>query len=92
MKFFFVKTLGGEPRGLALVSLYSPPRGDLLQLSHDTLVVCKYQAECLIVIPIQSVISVVAMVPLPVSAGDAYFMIEKIGLDVIDIDDTGDEE
>ena len=93
VKFFFVEIFGGEPRGLALASLYSPPNENLLRLTHDTLIVCEYKGEeNLVVIPVQSILSVVAMVPFPCVPGDMHFMIEKIGLDVIDTDDTIDEE
>ena len=84
------------PRALALVSLYSPPDEYLLQLSNNTLVVCRHQGErTLVVIDAKSILSVVAMVPFPFMVGgqgDQYYMIEKIGLDVIDTDNSDDDE
>jgi hypothetical protein len=77
-------------QAFALVSPYSPPNGHLLQVSHGTLVVCRYRGdEILWVIDAKSIISVVAMVPFPFlldGNGDNYFMIEKVGLDVTEAD------
>ena len=96
VRFYFIKTVRDEPRALALVSLYSPPDEYLLQLSSNTLVVCGHQGErALVVIDAKSILSVVAMVPFPFMVGgqgDQYFMIEKIGLDVIDTDDSDDDD
>jgi hypothetical protein len=87
---------GDKSRALALVALYSPPDEYLLRLSTDTLVVCRYQGEgALIVIDAKSILSVVAMVPFPFIVGghgDQFFMIEKIGLDVIETDTFDDNE
>ena len=91
VKFFFIKIFAGEPTGLALVSLYTPADGYLLDLTHNTLIVCGYQGEQgLAVIPVQSIHSVVAMIPFPSIVGTC-FMVEKIGLDVIDTDVDNDE-
>ena len=96
VKFFFSKMLGGELRAFAIVSLYSPPNDYILQLSHTTLVVCRYQGEeALIVIDVKSILSVVAMVPFDFlidNCGDQYFMIEKVGLDVVEADVREDDE
>jgi hypothetical protein len=96
VKFFFVKTFGGESRALVLVSLYSPPDGYLLRFTHDTLVACGYQGEqALVVINAKAILAVVAMVPFPFivgGRGNLHYMIEKMGVDVIDTDDTGDDE
>jgi hypothetical protein len=93
--YFFVK-YGDEVQGLALLSLYSPPNEHLLQHSHTTLVVCKYRGDrALIVVDIKSILSVVAMVPFPFlidCEGGQFFMIEKIGLDVAESGDIGDDE
>lgn len=74
----------------ALVLFYSPPEEYFLQLSHGTLVVCRYQTENVLqVIDIRSILSVVAMIPFPFTVNghsDYYYMVEKIGLDVIDVD------
>lgn len=92
VKFFFIKIFGGEPTALALVSLYTPAEEYFLHLTHDTLIVCGYRGEQdLVVVHIKSILSVVAAVPFPPLA-DTHYMIEKIGLDVINTEDDDDEE
>lgn len=92
--FYFIKTLGGVSRALALVSIYSPPNKYLLQCTNTTLVICRYQGEeALVVINVKSILSVVAMVPFPFLVGGRdgqHFVIEKIGLDVLEADDSED--
>ena len=87
VKFHFFKIFGDELRAFALVALYSPPNGYLLQQTSHTLAVCRYYGDgALIVIDVRSILSVVAMVPFPYLVdgyADQYFMIEKIGLDII---------
>jgi hypothetical protein len=82
--------IGDETRAFALVSPYSPPNGHLLQVSYGALVVCRYRGdEVLQVIDVESILSVVAMVPFPflLDGDDSYyFMIEKVGLDVTEAD------
>jgi len=87
---------GDALRAFALVSLYSPPDEYLLRCSYTTLVVCMYRGEgALMVVDAKSILSVVAMVPFPFllnGRGDQYFMIEKVGLDVIEADNLEDDE
>jgi hypothetical protein len=93
--FYFLKSFGGTPRALALVSLYSSPDEHLLSQSHATLLVCWHQRAILTVIDVKSILSVVAMVPFPFSVAghvDQFFVIEKIGLDVVEVDDNVDDE
>jgi len=82
--------LGGASTALAAVSLYSPPDEYLLQLTHDTLYVCGHLGEgAVVVIDVKSILSVIAMVPFPFIVGgrsDQYFLIEQIGLDVVETD------
>ena len=96
VKFYFFKMFGDELRAFALVSQYSPPNEYLLQRSHTALAVCRYRSnEALLVIDAKSILSVVAMVPFPFSLdghGDQYFTIEKMGLDVFEVDDLEDNE
>lgn len=77
---------------LAAVSLYSLPDAYILQLSYDTLCVCGYHGQdAVVVIDVRSIISVVAMVPFPFIVGgrnNQFFMIEQIGLDVVETDVT----
>lgn len=96
--FYFIKTFGPTSRALALVSVYLTPDEHLLQHSHSTLLVCRYQSEALQVIDAKAILSVVAMVPFPFSVGNhtnQHFVIEKIGLDVIEVGgpvDDSDED
>ena len=57
--------------------------------------VCMYQGgDLLWVINLKAILSVVAMVPFPYTidgSNDYYFMVEKVGLDVLDVD-TQDNE
>jgi len=96
VKFYFVKLVGDELKAFALVSLYSPPNEYFLWLSSNALIVCRYQGEgALVVVDAKQILSVVAMVPFPFTievGGDYYFMIEKIGLDVIEVDPFDDDE
>ena len=95
VKYYFAKRFDGETRGFALVTPYSPPNEYLLQISHDTLVVCRYEGDVTLwVIDAKSMLSVVAMVPFPFllnNRSSNYFMIEKVGLDVIEADTQDDD-
>jgi hypothetical protein len=54
-----------------MVSLYTVPDPGMLQQSYNTLLVCKYQGDAALkVIDAQSVLSVVAMPPLPLTAAE----------------------
>ena len=83
-------------RAFALVSLYSPPNRYLLQKSSGALAVCEHRGdEALVVIEAKSILSVVAMVPfnfLLDGRNNQYFMIEKVGLDVVEADVPEDDE
>lgn len=77
----------GRRVAVALVSVYSTPDKDLLRKSHQTLWVCKYQGTgALEVMDVKSILSVVAMVPLPHSdeaeRSSSFFVAEKPGLEV----------
>jgi len=96
VKFYFTRTSGEETRGYALVSMYSPPNEHLLRLSNTTLIVCRYRGDAaLVVIDVKSIVAVVAMIPFLFAIdgdGDQYFMIEHVGLDVVDADVEEDIE
>ena len=57
---------------------------------YDTLCVCGHQGEAgIVATDVQSILSVVVMVPFPFSVGgriNQYFMIEQIGLDITEMD------
>ena len=86
----------GEIQVFTLVALYSPPNQYLLRYSHGTLIACRYQGEeTPVVVDVKSIVSVVAMVPFQYnidSLDNYYFVIEKIGLEVVDIDTQEDEQ
>ena len=91
VRFYFIKTIRDTARAFAIVSIYSPPDEYILQHTRATLIVCGYRGEeILTVIEVTSIISVVAMVPFPFLVGghgDQYFVVEQIGLDVIEVED-----
>jgi len=96
VRFYFTRKSGEETRGYALASMYSPPSEHLLRLSENTLIVCRYRGDAaLVVIDVKSILSVVAMIPFPFTIdgdGDQYFMIEHVGLDVVNADTEEDLE
>ena len=82
-------------RVFALVFPYSPVNRYLFEVSNSTLVVCTHQEDILLVIDVKAILSVVAMVPFNYvidSYQNFYFVIEKIGIDVLDIDTQEDIE
>ena len=96
VSFYFFKMFGEGLRAFALVLLYSLPNEYLLWTMSDTLAVCRYQGDgVLTVIDVKLVLSVMAMVPFPFlidGHSDQYFMIEKVGLDVIEVDALEDNK
>jgi len=81
---------------VALVSVYSRPDTDLLDLSSNTLCSCEYQGDKdLQFIDVKTIQAVVAMVPHkpvigPQEPVEHYFLVEKPGFDVSQM--TGIEE
>ena len=69
-----------------------PPDEYLLRTTYDTLCVCGYQGkDAIAVIEAKSILSVVAAVPFPFvvgGRGNQFFIIEQIGLDVVETEDT----
>lgn len=56
---------------LATVSLYTAPDPGMLQESHNTLLVCRYEGDAaLVVVDAKSILSVVAMPPLPLTIAE----------------------
>jgi hypothetical protein len=70
----------------ALVSKYSPPHAGILEESYHTLWSCTHgEIENMEVIPVKSIIAVVAMIPHNLTPNDPeqqYFLSEKPGLEV----------
>lgn len=75
---------------LAIISVYSEPREDLLEASHGTLVSCQYFGDdALVVIEVSCIESVVAMVPHnpphSIDTESHFFLIERPGLDIVNL-------
>ncbi|OJT06314.1 hypothetical protein TRAPUB_2832 [Trametes pubescens] len=95
IQYFFRYTINNIDRALAMVAPFLGPDEDILAESEGALLACTYcGAVARHVIPVQEIMSVVAMVPLPLTPQEAahddaqdlrenrYFVIEKLGLDV----------
>ena len=96
MQFFFYH----QTSAFAVVSIYSDPDNELLQSSHQTLHVCRYQGDQVLqIIEAHSICSVIAMIPFDTYSGldttshigHRYFAVEKFGLDM-DCSREGQEE
>jgi hypothetical protein len=76
--------------------MWSEPEQQLLGQSHGTLYVCAYMgAGGLCVIDIESIMSVVALIPMKPSDGDKsarFFVVEKPGLDALIIGEGDDAD
>ncbi|KAG1887411.1 uncharacterized protein F5891DRAFT_967324 [Suillus fuscotomentosus] len=87
---------------VAMVSVYSRPDQQLLDLSHGTVWSCTHDGDKnLQLIDVQTITAVVAMIPhcptLPSGImEDRYFMVEKTGLDVtltgVEVEEDDQEE
>jgi hypothetical protein len=65
-----------------MVSFYSLPHQELLELSYNTLLSCTHEKD-LKVIDVRSIHAVVAMVPhQPFPGEPRYYVVEKPGLDI----------
>ena len=87
VRFFFQATVEGTKATLALGSLYSPANEYHKTRTHGALVVCRYEGEeSLVVIRVNSIISVVGMMPFEEQhAGyPQFYLVEKFGLGVVD--------
>ncbi|KAI0372483.1 hypothetical protein BV20DRAFT_939965 [Pilatotrama ljubarskyi] len=95
VQYFFRYTLNGVKRAFAMVSMFSPPDRAILTESVGALLACMYQGDASrAVIPITDIMSVIAMVPLPLSPHETalpsaeqlkenrFFVVEKLGLEV----------
>ncbi|KAG1747771.1 uncharacterized protein EDB91DRAFT_1011614, partial [Suillus paluster] len=74
-------------KDVAVISMFSLPDNDLLELSCHTVSSCRLEDDDVCVIDIKSILGVVGMVPhkptLPSGVTeDRYFMVEKPGLDI----------
>ncbi|KAI0312257.1 hypothetical protein OF83DRAFT_1067502 [Amylostereum chailletii] len=89
----------GDIETVAVVSLFSRPDTELLEVSYGTALLVCYKGDVkLCVVSVKAIWSVVAMIPLPehlridepapipteaYTVGRGYFVVEKLGLDVI---------
>ena len=96
MQFYFlIENAEHELDAYALISLYGPPDADMLEDSYRTLWACAYNGDNILeVILVSAIISVISMQPLPPKAGDPenlWFVVEKSGLDDIEVTGYVDE-
>ena len=92
--FYRISIEGDRWRPVALISLYSAPDHDLLKISSDTLLVCRYHGDdTLILVEAQAIKSVVAMVPFMEKPEGSelrrhngrFFVVEKPGLSLAEL-------
>jgi len=64
VEYFFWLQFGDMVHSLALVSMFSPPDQDLLELSHRAAYICQHGGiDALTVVDVKSITAVVSMVP-----------------------------
>ena len=92
--FYRIGTEGDQRRPVALISLYSTPDPDLLEVSSGTLLVCRYFGDgSLILVEAQAIKSVIATVPFiekseggrPRCHRGRFFVDEKPGLSLAEL-------
>ena len=94
--YFFYRIAIGRDQWMpvALISLYSAPDPSLLEISSNTLLVCRYHGDGkLALVKAQSIKSVVAMVPFmekpeggqPRCHNGRFFVVEKPGLSLAEL-------
>ncbi|KAI0350659.1 hypothetical protein OH77DRAFT_1412493 [Trametes cingulata] len=93
VQYFFLFNIAGIEQALAMISPFSAPDPALLAESENTVLACTYLGqEAREVISITEIVSVVAMVPLPMTQAEEeevgidyssrFFVVEKPGLDI----------
>ncbi|RDX43646.1 hypothetical protein OH76DRAFT_1360979 [Lentinus brumalis] len=95
VQYYFPYDINGRLEGLAMIAPFSSPDAALLTYSRGTLMACTHPGDTAReVIFARDIVSVVAMVPLPMTASEAreedavakyasrYFVVEKPGLDI----------
>lgn len=90
--YYFQCRIKGSLSTLAVISIYSSPRPDLLIRSHGTFISCKYFGDHnLIVVDVTCIKAVVAMIPhsppgIDIDNKDQYYyLVERPGLDVTNL-------
>ena len=87
--------INGRDEVLAMLALFTPPDQNILVYSRSTLLACNYLGDTSrLVVFVKDIVSIVTMVPLPMTAEEAdevgadilyggrFFVVEKPGLDV----------
>ncbi|TFK82762.1 hypothetical protein K466DRAFT_499728 [Polyporus arcularius HHB13444] len=109
--YFAFQTPGAREdlKGLAMIAAFSAPDPALMEYSNGTLLACTHLGnDAREVIFVKDIVSVVAMVPLPMTAAEAredgsaaryasrFFVVEKPGLDIAwfagRVENPGDDE
>ncbi|KAI0827285.1 hypothetical protein BC628DRAFT_1318376 [Trametes gibbosa] len=103
VQYYFRYKIAGVDRAFAMVAPFLGPDPDILKESEGAVLACRYRgAVARHVVPVQEIVSVVAMVPLPLTPQEAtrpdaqdlrenrYFVVEKLGLDVAFMGGTHD--
>ena len=83
VKYYFIVRVGENEAkaALALISLFSLPDDALLRSSSGAILSCR-PGTTLNVVSVQSILSVVAMIPHRVNNQTQFFVVEKFGLDI----------
>ncbi|KAI0714308.1 hypothetical protein C8T65DRAFT_573459 [Cerioporus squamosus] len=109
VQYYFGFLLHKDIVGLAMIAHFSAPDTDILASSEGTVLACTYPGnEAREVVFAKDIVSVVAMVPLPLTAAESrepdaatkyssrYFVVEKPGLDIAwfagHVDDPANDE
>ncbi|KAI0347539.1 hypothetical protein BDW22DRAFT_1322409 [Trametopsis cervina] len=101
--YFQVLMCNGSLQAFAMISIFEPPNIDLLNKSASTFWSCRHPGNVgLTIIPIQSIQSVVAVIPHPTICftnptdvdyfQDRYYVVEKLGLDVDSLGGSNEED
>ncbi|KAF9496980.1 hypothetical protein BDN71DRAFT_1388425 [Pleurotus eryngii] len=88
VQFYFLRKIGDNIQGFAIISRYSRPDATLLEESFGTLWSCTYLGDnALEIIPLEDITAVVSMQPLPLlenEEGEHWFAVEKSGIEDIE--------
>ncbi|TBU29207.1 hypothetical protein BD311DRAFT_620999, partial [Dichomitus squalens] len=98
VQYFFRLKIHDHVETMAMLAYFTPPDPDIYEFSRGTLLACSHLGETSrAVIFVKQIVSVVAMVPLPMTSEEAttsdadtlyrdrFFVVEKPGLDVANI-------
>ena len=94
VQFYFQAQVDDQVLSLAVISRYSLPDEQLLELSYHSLVVCTHDAtRPLVIVEVQSILSVVAMVPFTHAnlGQNLHYVVEKLGLEVASLGGVEEE-